>query len=85
MAHATKFDATALVTSPMVNTSLLLPRGLLDEIDRAATRDDPSSPNRSSWMRRALIDRLKEEVPIWKQENWADGTKEWVHPGTPSA
>ena len=34
-----------------------------------------------------LIDRLKESVPIWKQENWADGTSEWVHPGltTPAA
>lgn len=31
---------------------------------------------------RFLIDRLKEDVPIWKQENWADGSKEWVHPGT---
>lgn len=31
---------------------------------------------------RFLIDRLKDEVPIWKQENWADGSKEWVHPGT---
>jgi molybdopterin synthase catalytic subunit len=29
---------------------------------------------------RFLIDRLKEIVPIWKQENWADGTTEWVHP-----
>jgi molybdopterin synthase catalytic subunit len=28
-----------------------------------------------------LIDTLKEVVPIWKQENWADGTAEWVHPG----
>jgi molybdopterin synthase catalytic subunit len=28
-----------------------------------------------------LIDTLKEVVPIWKQENWADGTSEWVHPG----
>ncbi len=28
-----------------------------------------------------LIDTLKEVVPIWKQENWADGTTEWVHPG----
>lgn len=27
------------------------------------------------------IDRLKEIVPIWKKENWADGTSEWVHPG----
>ena len=27
-----------------------------------------------------LIDTLKERVPIWKQERWADGTTEWVHP-----
>lgn len=29
---------------------------------------------------RYAIDRLKEVVPIWKQEHWADGTTEWVHP-----
>jgi molybdopterin synthase catalytic subunit len=28
-----------------------------------------------------LIDTLKEVVPIWKCEHWADGTTEWVHPG----
>ena len=28
-----------------------------------------------------LIDTLKDRVPIWKQEHWADGTTEWVHPG----
>jgi molybdopterin synthase catalytic subunit len=28
-----------------------------------------------------LINTLKETVPIWKKENWADGTSEWVHPG----
>lgn len=33
---------------------------------------------------RFLIDRLKEVVPIWKQENWADGSTEWVHPGVES-
>jgi molybdopterin synthase catalytic subunit len=27
-----------------------------------------------------LIDTLKESVPIWKQERWADGGAEWVHP-----
>jgi molybdopterin synthase catalytic subunit len=30
---------------------------------------------------RALIDRLKAEVPIWKHQAFADGTEEWV--GTP--
>ena len=29
---------------------------------------------------RYAIDRLKEIVPIWKKENWADGPSEWVHP-----
>jgi molybdopterin synthase catalytic subunit len=28
-----------------------------------------------------LIDTLKEVVPIWKKENWADGTSQWIHPG----
>ncbi len=28
-----------------------------------------------------LIDELKVRVPIWKKENWDDGTTEWVHPG----
>jgi len=30
---------------------------------------------------RALIDRLKERVPIWKHQLFEDGTEEWV--GTP--
>jgi molybdopterin synthase catalytic subunit len=29
---------------------------------------------------RFAVDRLKELVPIWKKENWVDGTTEWVHP-----
>lgn len=29
-----------------------------------------------------LIDELKIRVPIWKQENWDDGTTQWVHPET---
>jgi len=31
----------------------------------------------ASW----LIDRIKQVVPIWKKENYADGTHEWAHPG----
>jgi len=30
---------------------------------------------------RYAIDRLKELVPIWKKENWDDGSTQWVHPG----
>jgi molybdopterin synthase catalytic subunit len=31
-----------------------------------------------------LIDALKQIVPIWKKENWADGGSQWVHPGLTS-
>jgi molybdopterin synthase catalytic subunit len=31
----------------------------------------------ASW----LIDRIKEVVPIWKRENYVDGTHDWIHPG----
>lgn len=34
---------------------------------------------------RFLIDELKVTVPIWKKENWSDGTTEWVHPGVSPA
>lgn len=42
-----------------------------------------SSPHRQTAFEAArwLIDTLKQCVPIWKKENWADGTSEWVHPG----
>jgi molybdopterin synthase catalytic subunit len=30
---------------------------------------------------RWLMDTIKEVVPIWKRETWADGSEEWVHPG----
>lgn len=39
-----------------------------------AHRDDAFNAGR--W----LIDTIKQEVPIWKRENWADGTTDWVHP-----
>lgn len=41
-----------------------------------------SSPHRAEAFAaaRALIDRLKETVPIWKRETFADGTTEWVDP-----
>ena len=27
-----------------------------------------------------LIDRIKQVVPIWKKENYTDGSDNWVHP-----
>jgi molybdopterin synthase catalytic subunit len=41
-------------------------------------RDDAFAAGR--W----LIDTIKQEVPIWKRENWSDGTAEWMHPRSDS-
>ncbi len=32
-----------------------------------------------------LIDRIKEVVPVWKRENYADGASDWVHPDSNDA
>lgn len=37
--------------------------------------------NAAAW----LMDRIKESVPIWKQEHWANGEREWVHPNSAGA
>jgi molybdopterin synthase catalytic subunit len=29
---------------------------------------------------RYVIEQLKQRVPIWKREQYADGTREWVDP-----
>ncbi len=41
-----------------------------------------ASPHRSAAFAAGewLINTLKERVPIWKEEHWADGTCEWIHP-----
>ena len=41
-----------------------------------------STPHRVASFEAAnwLVDVLKQEVPIWKREFWADGSTEWVHP-----
>jgi molybdopterin synthase catalytic subunit len=42
-----------------------------------------STPHRADAFEacRWLMDTLKQEVPIWKRETWADGSEEWIHPG----
>lgn len=27
-----------------------------------------------------IMDNLKRSVPVWKREQWSDGTTEWIHP-----
>jgi len=41
-----------------------------------------STPHRKEGFEAAqfLMSQIKETVPIWKKENWADGSTDWVHP-----
>ena len=56
------------------------------ELGEASVAIAVSSPHRKDAFEAGqwLIDTLKEVVPIWKKENWVDGTADWVHPGLES-
>lgn len=68
---------------PIVEAALVHRLGRL-ELGEVSVAVAVSTPHRDQAFEagRHLIDRLKDVVPIWKKENWADGTTEWVHPGT---
>ena len=52
------------------------------EIGEASVAVAISSPHRAASYEASvwLMDVLKKEVPIWKKEQWADGSTDWVHP-----
>lgn len=70
---------------PIVNAAIVHRLGRL-ELGDVSVAVAVSTPHRQQAFEagKFLIDRLKEIVPIWKKENWADGTTEWVHPGVES-
>lgn len=67
---------------PIVECSIVHRLGHI-ELGEASIAIAVSSPHRQDAFEAGkwLIDTIKEVVPIWKKENWADGTCEWVHPG----
>lgn len=71
---------------PLVGAGVIHRLGRL-ELGEISVAVAVSAPHRQDAFEagRFIIDRLKETVPVWKQENWADGTTEWVHPGTEQA
>ena len=66
---------------PIVQCAIVHRLGHL-EVGEASVAIAVSSPHRQqafqagTWM----IDSIKQVVPIWKRDNWADGTSQWVHP-----
>lgn len=77
-----ELEAEARRKWPIVECAIVHRLGRL-ELGEASVAIAVSSPHRHDAFEAGqwLIDRLKEVVPIWKKENWADGTSEWVHPG----
>ncbi len=51
-------------------------------VGQASVAIAAASPHRPDVMAAIpwLMDRLKETVPIWKQETFADGSSAWIHP-----
>jgi molybdopterin synthase catalytic subunit len=78
-----ELEAAARGKWPLVGCAIVHRLGHL-EIEDASVAIAVSSPHRQAAFEAGkwLIDTLKETVPIWKRENWADGTSQWVHPGT---
>lgn len=77
-----ELEAEARQRWPLVNCAIVHRLGHL-ELGEASIAIAVSSPHRQAAFEAGqwLIDTIKQVVPIWKQENWADGTSEWVHPG----
>ncbi len=81
-----ELEAEARERWPIIGCAIVHRVGHLD-LGEASVAIAVSSPHRGDafdagkW----LIDTLKEVVPIWKKENWTDGTSQWVHPGIEDA
>ena len=84
-AKLAELEAQAREKWPLIHVSIVHRLGRLG-LGEASIAIAVSSPHRQAAFEAGkwLIDTIKEDVPIWKQENWADGTSEWVHPGIDS-
>jgi molybdopterin synthase catalytic subunit len=82
MAKMQELEQEARRRWPLVACSIVHRLGRL-ELGEASVAVAVSSPHRQAAFEAGqwLIDTLKEVVPIWKREHWADGTSQWVHPG----
>lgn len=81
-AKLAELEAQAREKWPLVHVAIVHRLGRLG-LGEASIAVAVSSPHRQAAFEAGkwLIDTIKEDVPIWKQENWSDGTSEWVHPG----
>jgi len=80
--HLEQLEATARQRWPIIECCIVHRLGHL-ELGEASIAIAVSCPHRPQAFDAArwLIDTIKQDVPIWKRENWEDGTTEWIHPG----
>jgi molybdopterin synthase catalytic subunit len=80
-----KLEAEARRRWPLVECSIVHRLGVVP-LAEASVAIATSSPHRHAAFDAArwLIDTLTQSVPIWKQERYATGATEWVHPQSPS-
>jgi molybdopterin synthase catalytic subunit len=81
-----ELEAEARLRWPILEVALVHRVGHLD-LGEISVVVAVSAPHRRQAIEAChwLIDSLKQVVPIWKKEVWADGTEEWVHPVQPPA
>lgn len=77
-----EIDREAREKWPIINSGIVHRLGHL-ELGEISVAVAVSTPHRRQAFEAGqfLIDQLKLRVPVWKKENWSDGTTEWVHPG----
>jgi molybdopterin synthase catalytic subunit len=82
VAKLSELEGAARLRWPLVECAIVHRLGVLRP-GEASVAVAVSSPHRHEAFEAGkwLIDTLKEVVPIWKKEHWADGTSQWVHPG----
>ena len=82
VAKLTEVEAAANDQWPLIATAIVHRLGHL-QLGEISVAVAVSSAHRNEAFEagRYIIERLKQCVPIWKKENWSDGSTEWVHPG----
>lgn len=59
-----KIDLTQLGSDSLKIITFAIPISALNAIDRAASRADASVPNRSAWIRSAVLTALRKEAHV---------------------
>lgn len=79
-AKMAELEETARRQWPVINLGIIHRLGHL-ELGDISVAIAVSCPHRQAAFEagKYLIDEFKLIVPIWKKENWSDGSTEWVH------